>query len=326
MNLHGATRLFGLLALVASIGTQFAIAEDPVDTTLPAYRRTEPVKGKLTLAGSNTMSQVAATWGNQFHHLYPEAEIEIQVKGAVNSISSVMDGTADIGMLSRSIEESEVRAFHAKFGYVPTILTPALEPQAIYVHKDNPIESLSLSQLDAIFSTTLKRGEKQTAKTWGELGLTGMWATVPIHAHGRSNTTGSQVFFQSAVMGGGEFRQDMVSHASNLELISALTQDIAGIGFTGSTFENPDVKTVPITWRTGEQPIDVQNSAYPLTRRLQLIVNKNPQQPLSPLQMEFIKYVFSQSGQQDVVINGFLPIPSGVAHIALEAVGEKTLN
>ena len=179
MKFHGMKCLLSLTALVAVMATQISVAEEAVDPALRIYSRTDAVKGKLTLIGSNTMSQVGAVWGSSFQRLYPDVEIDIQVKGSANAVGSVIDGSADIGLLSRSIHEDEVRAFHGKFGYVPTILTPVLEPQAIYVHKDNPIKSLSLSQLDAIFSKSLKRGAAKTAMTWGDVGVTGKWASAP---------------------------------------------------------------------------------------------------------------------------------------------------
>ncbi len=315
-----------LLTTVSNSMGETPVAQSPVDPTLNSYGRVSGVKGKLTLIGSNSMSNVAAIWGESFRRMYPDVEIDIQVKSSENAVGSVIDGSANFGLLSRTIEEDEVKAFHSKFGYVPTILTPVLEPQGIFVHKDNPVKSLSLSQLDAIFSTSLKRGETKTARTWGDVGVEGEWAKVAILPQGRSATTGSQVFFQSAILGGGDFRPDMTSNESNPELIEAIAKDARSIGFAGSTFDNPDVKLVPISWRTGEAPVDVYNTAYPLVRRLQLVVNHNPKTPLNPLQMEFIKYVFSKSGQQDVVVSGFLPIPAGAANISLQAVGEKQLN
>lgn len=329
MKLHGANALLSLAVFLTTATSTFGqtpMAGHSVDPTLPTYERVERLQGQLTLTGSSTMSHVAATWGDSFRRMYPDVQINIKVEGAVNAVDSVINGTSGIGLLSRNIEEDEVRKFYAKFGYVPTVLTPALEPQGIFVQKSNPIESLSLSQLDAIFSTSLKRGESKSATTWGELGLKGEWAKMPIAPQGRLAATGSQVFFQAAIMGGGDFRPDMVDHASNPELIAAIAKDPRSIGFAGSTFDNPDVKLVPISWKTGEQAVDVYNSAYPLVRRLQLVVNNNPQGKLDPLQMEFLKYVFSQNGQRDVVIGGFLPVPSGAANIALQAIGEKTLN
>lgn len=329
MKLHGAKALLSLAVVLSTVTMamgQTPMAQNSVDPTLPVYERAGELKGELNFTGSNTMSQVAATWGDNFRRIYPDVKINIRIAGSANAVGSVVDQTADIGLLSRSISEAEVRGFHGKFGYVPTVLTPVLEPQGIFVHKDNPVKSLSLSQLDAIFSTSLKRGEKKTARTWGDVGVTGKWATVAIAPQGRSETTGSQVFFNSAILGDGAFRPEMVSHESNPHLIAAIGKDARSIGFAGSTFDNPDVKLVPISWRTGEPAVDVHSSSYPLVRRLQLVVNNNPQKPLSPLQAEFIKYVFSRSGQRDVVISGFLPVPSGAANIALQAIGEKTLN
>lgn len=329
MKLLKAKTLLSMAVLLTTASTMLAEApetQSAVDPALQPYERVQGLSGKITLIGSNTMSQVGATWGDGFRRLHPDVEVEIQVKGSANAVGSVIDGSASFGLLSRNINEAEVRAFHAKFGYVPTILTPVLEPQGIFVHKDNPVKSLSLAQLDAIFSTSLKRGEKKTAKTWGDLGVKGEWAKVPVVARGRGATTGSQVFFQSAILGGGDFRPDMASHDSNPDLISAIGKDHQSIGFAGSTFDNPEVKLVPVAWQTGETAVDVSNSAYPLVRRLQLVVNNNPKAKLNSLQMEFIKYVFSKSGQQDVVIGGFLPVPAGAAHVALEAIGGKTLN
>lgn len=329
MKLHGAKALLSVAVVLSTVSMavgQTPMAQNSVDPTLPVYERAGDLKGELTFAGSNTMSQVASTWGEHFRRIYPDVQINIQIVGSTNAVDSVVNQTSDMGLLSRSITEGEVRGFYNKFGYVPTVLTPVLEPQGIFVHKDNPVESLSLSQLDAIFSTTLKRGEKKTARTWGDVGVTGKWASVAILPQGRSETTGSQVFFNSAILGDGEFRPDMVSHESNPLMIEAISKDPRSIGFTGSTFDSPDVKLVPISWKTGEPAVDVHSSSYPLVRRLQLVVNNNPKQPLSPLQAEFIKYVFSRSGQRDVVISGFLPVPSGAANIALQAIGEKTLN
>lgn len=329
MKLHQASTMltWAVLLMTANVCSgQTPTMQNSVDPTLPAYERTETLKGQLTLTGSNTMSQIAGTWGDSFRRLYPDVQINIQVEGAVNAVDSVIDGSANIGLLSRSIEEKEVRAFYNKFGYVPTILTPALEPQGIFVHKDNPVQSLSLSQLDAIFSTSLKRGESKTARTWGDVGVKGEWASVPIAPQGRLADTGSQVFFQSAIMGDGNFRPDMVAHKSNPELIEAIAKIQGSVGFAGSTFGTPDVKLVPVSWRTGEVAVDVHNSAYPLVRRLHLVVNNNPNGKLDKVQMEFLKYVFSSGGQRDVVIGGFTPVPSGAATIALQALGEKTLN
>jgi phosphate transport system substrate-binding protein len=321
MRLHGAYSFsfFGAVLLTAVT----AWAQTPVDPALSAFQPGEGLSGKITLTGSDTMAQIAATWGDSFRKYHPDVEFDIQVKGSRDAIVAVQDGQATFGLLSRQVTQEEVQEFHDKYGYLPTVLTPALEPLAVMVHKDNPIESLTLAQLDAAFSQSLKRGAAKTATTWGDLGLTGKWANVPVVCQVRGSDTGSQLFFQAVILGGGEFRNDVIAHKSNLELERAIAQDPRSIGFAGSSYLAPEVKAVPLAWKAGEEPINIHASGYPLIRPLQLVVNNPPEGKgqISNLEREFIKFVFSRNGQQDVVIGGFLPIPARAAQMALDATG-----
>ncbi|MEZ5941239.1 MAG: PstS family phosphate ABC transporter substrate-binding protein [Planctomycetaceae bacterium] len=314
-----------LVALVAIAGV--ANGQGAIDPNLNPYRvPSQPVSGKIKLVGSLTMAELGAVWADNFRKLNPGVEVEIEVKGAVNAVSSVIDGEASFGMMSRTITDEEVQAFQQKFGYPPTVLTPSLEPLAIYVHKDNPIESLTLAQVDQIYSASLKRGAKATAKTWGDVGVTGEWATTSIIPLGRSSTTGSQVFMQQAVLGGGDFRSDLAAAPNNLDLVQAIGKNKGAIGFAGSTYLIPEVKAVPIAWREGDQAFSIHTAGYPLVRPLQLVINHPPGKQLTPEQREFLTYIFSQQGQQAVVIGGFLSVPSRPAQIALDAVGIHSVN
>jgi phosphate transport system substrate-binding protein len=326
MKLQAFKSLLGCAVVLTAASVALGEAPSPIDPSLPVYPRVEGLKGKLSLVGSNTMSQLAAIWGTTFRQMYPEVEIDVQVKGAANAVASVVNGEANFGLLSRTITEEEVKSFHDKYGYLPTVLTPSLEPIAVYVNKTNPIESLTLAQLDAIYSTTLKRGAPRPAQTWGDLGVAGEWASKPIACQTRNDNTGSQVFFQAAVMGGGDFRPDVTRNAKNSDLIKSIGSNPGAIGFAGSLYETPDVKVLPVSWREGEAAIGPHEMNYPLVRPLQIVVNKPPQTPLTELEQEFIKFVFSKRGQQDVIIGGFVPIPSRPAQIALDAVGLSTLN
>ena len=310
------------------MGTSYALAESPapVDPALPVYQRGAPLKGTIELVGSNTMSNIAAVWAEGFRKLYPEVEFNIQVRGSVNAVPAVTSGEATFGLLSRTLNEGEVKAFYEKFGYLPTVLTPAFEPVAIFVHKDNPIQSLSLSQLDAVYSAKPQLGEKKTIMTWGELGATGRWANAPIVCQGRSNTTGSQVYLQTAILRGAPFRDGVVENGSNLDLIKSIVADPRSIGFAGASFTRPEIKALELSYRTGDPAIAVDTAGYPLVRHLQLVVNRSQQQELPAVQSEFLKYVFSGRGQRDVLISGFTPVPSRAAQIALDAIGEASLQ
>ena len=322
----GASTLATVLALWTAASTAFGqgVALDP---NLPVYRPVnQTLQGELKLAGSNTMSHVAAVWASGFRQYYPEVKISIKVDGSREAVHAVASGAAHLGLLSRSITAEEVAAFQQQLQHPPQVLTPCLERMAIYVHKDNPIKGLTLQQIDAVFGTECKRGAKEPIRTWGQLGFPGAWATQPVTAQGRKDDTGSQVYFQESVLLGGKYREDVTGHPDNLELLNAIVADPRSIGFAGICFDNPKVRTVPVAI-SAQGPFVAINSpeadagAYPLVRPLQLVVNHDPAKGQPALQAEFIKYVFSQLGQEDVIKSGFQAIPSQPANIALDAVG-----
>lgn len=327
MKFHGMTFLAGLvLALSTGPASAQTPAQHPVDPGLPVYPRVEGLKGTLDLTGSYTMAQLGAVWADSFKAMYPDVEIKINPAGSKYAVDSVIKGEASFGLLSRSITEAEVKAFHDKLGYLPTVVTPAVEPIAVYVHKDNPLQALTLTQVDAIFSKSLKRGAPKTATTWGELGATGQWANLPIVCEIRRDETGSQVFFQAAILGGGEFRDDAKEHISNLELVKAIGSNPGAIGFGGASFVSPEIKAIALKWRDEDPAFGLNDAGYPLVRPLQIVINRAPNAKLNDVQREFLKFIFSQKGQQDVVIGGQVPVHARAAQIALDAVDLRILN
>jgi hypothetical protein len=122
------------------------MAEEYLDPQLPVYRPVDKLEGKISLIGSDTMSQVVVVWKDSFKKFYPNVEVTIAVKGATNAIPSVMKGEATIGMLSREATHEEIEAFTTEKKYAPKLLVPSLERIGVYVSECNPIESLTLAQ------------------------------------------------------------------------------------------------------------------------------------------------------------------------------------
>jgi len=317
--------VFSVILLQATVIANDAPPEQ-LDPNLPIYRPLQRIEGELKLGGSNTMSHVASVWADSFKQFYPEVKISIDIFGSRKAVASVKSGETNIGLLSRSLRRDEGSDFANALGYPPTVLTPCLERAAIFVHKDNPIRGLTFAQVDAIYSSTRNRGAPQAIRTWGELGVRGALASQRVTAHGRGSDTGSQVFFQEAIMLGGQMRKDLKSHKSNFEMLKALASDPTGIAFGGMSFASPAVRAVPLAFAEGQPFVAVDSAEadhghYPLVRRLQLVVNRNPKQKLSTLEQEFIKYAFSRQGQEDVVKAGFQAIAAPPARVALEAIG-----
>lgn len=320
----GAFSLTATFVLWTSAST--VLAQAALDANLPVYRPVNSLQGELKLCGSNTMSHVATVWASGFRQFYPDVKVTIEINGSREAVTSVASGHAHIGLLSRAIDQEEIDLFQKAKSHPPQVLTPCLERMAIYVHKDNPIRGLTVQQLDAIFSTTCKRGAEKPIRTWGQLNFPGAWATQPVVAQGRKDDTGSQVFFQDSILLGGAYRDDLKNYPDNMELLKAIAADPRSVGFAGLSYDNPNVRTVPIAV-AAEGPfvaIDSEQAdagQYPLMRPLQLVVNHDPKQGLPAVQAEFLKYVFSRLGQEDVVKSGFQAIPARPANIALDAVG-----
>ncbi len=327
--MHLLAKTIGALSLFLAIGglTTAATAELPLlDPNLPYYRPVEKLSGELKLGGSNTMSHVATVWIASFNKFYPEVKISVGVNGSKTAAENVQKGDTHLGLLSRTITPEEVASFEKEFGYAPTVLTPCLERTAIYVNKQNPIQGLTLAQLDAIFGSECKRGAKAPCRSWGQLGLTGKFAKLPVTLHGRTMDTGSQVFLQEALLLGSPLRDDIVSHVSNIEIVEAVAKDEGAVGFGGLSYATGEVKPVPLALADGQDFVAIDSpeadqGMYPLVRRLQLVVKHDPKKEMNPVEKEFIRYVFSRLGQEDVVKAGFQAIPAQPAHVALDAVG-----
>ena len=131
--------------------------------------------GNLGSIGSDTLNNLMTYWAEGFKKKYPNVNIQIEGKGSSTAPPALIAGTAQLGPMSREMKGSEIEEFEKKHGYKPTRIGVALDSLAVFVNKDNPIKSLSLDKVDAIFSKTHKRGGADVT-TWGQLGVTGKLA------------------------------------------------------------------------------------------------------------------------------------------------------
>ncbi|HQR43461.1 MAG TPA: substrate-binding domain-containing protein, partial [Gemmatales bacterium] len=191
-----------LLGLTCSIHAQVSL-----DPTLPEYvKATTGISGTIKSIGSDTMHNLMSLWGEEFRKNYPNVRIEIESKGSGTAPPALIAGTAQFGPMSRPMKDKELDDFKKKFGYPPTAIPTSIDVLAVYVHKDNPLKSMSLDQVDAIFSKTRKKGNKTDIVTWGDLGLTGEWADKQISLYGRNAASGTYGYFKEHALANGAFK------------------------------------------------------------------------------------------------------------------------
>lgn len=316
-------------ALTAAAGAfigSMAVGDVAVDAGLPDYKPVEGVSGTIKSIGSDTMNNLMALWGEGFKKMYPNVQIEIEGKGSSTAPPALIGGTAQFGPMSREMKSAEIDEFEKKFGYKPTALPTSIDMLAVYVNKDNPIKGLTLPQVDAIFSKNRAGGNAEDITSWGQVGLTGAWAKQPISLYGRNSASGTYGYFKEHALFKGDYKDSVKEQPGSSSVVQGVASDKFAIGYSGIGYKTADVIAVPISTDKGQDFVDATpenayTGEYPLARFLFLYVNAKPGAPLDPLRREFIKYVFSKQGQQDVVKDGYFPVPASIAAEALKSLG-----
>jgi phosphate transport system substrate-binding protein len=316
-------RRVAVFAITVALATQ---AQAAVDPALGAYNRVTGVSGNLTSVGSDTLANLMSLWAEAFQRVYPNVNVQIQAAGSSTAPPALTEGTASLGPMSRRMKDVELQAFEQKYGYKPTAIAVAIDALAVFVHKDNPVQGLTLKQLDAIFSSTRLCGAPADARRWGDLGVKGGLAAQPLQLFGRNSVSGTYGYFKEQALCKGDFKPNVNEQPGSASVVQAISSSLNGIGYSGVGYKTASIRTVPLARTEGgpyveDSEANAVDGSYPLARFLYVYVNKAPNQPLPPLEAEFIKLMLSQTGQQMVIRDGYIPLPASVVNTVLGGVG-----
>lgn len=317
------------VALLVSLNGTVQAQNLVVDPTLPDYvKSTAGVSGTVKSIGSDTMNNLMALWAEGFKKYYPNVRIEIEGKGSATGPPALINGTAQFAPMSRPMKDKEIDEFKKKFGYPPTGIPTSIDMLAVYVHKDNPLKSLTFEQIDAIFSKTRKKGGKTDIKTWGDLGLSGEWADKQISMYGRNAASGTYGYFKEHVLSNGDFKDSVKEQPGSSAVVQAVASDKYAIGYSGIGYKTADVRAVPLSAKPDGTPVEAKpeyalDGTYPLARILFVYINKNPNSDLDVLRGEFVKFLLSKQGQEVVIKDGYIPLPNELAKTGREGAGLK---
>ncbi len=315
-----------VLTAVVSFGLATARSQE-VDPALKPYQKAAgEVAGSLKCVGSDTMNNLVALWAEGFKKVYPSVREGIEGKGSASAPPALAEGTCSFGPMSRDWKPSEIDAFKEKHGYPPTVVPVALDMLAVFVHRDNPLKSLTLQQVDAIFSKNRTGGGKADIRTWGDLGLEGEWKDKPISLYGRNASSGTYGYFKEFALFKGDFKPTVKEQPGSSAVVQAITSDKFAIGYSGIGYKTADVRALPLAAQPDAAAVEplaanAYSGDYPLARFLYLSVNRKPSAPLDPLRREFLRYVLSATGQGDVKKDGYLPLPAAVVEQAVKDAG-----
>jgi len=326
MQLKKIVSALGFVAATAFVAPAAMAQAVQVDPALPNYTKASGVSGNFTSVGSDTLNNLMTLWAETYKRNYPNVNIQIQGAGSATAPPALIEGAANFGPMSRVMNAKEIEAFEKKFGYKPTAVPAAIDALAVYVNKDNPIKGLSLQQVDAIMSATRKCAAPADITNWGEVGMTGDWASRPIALYGRNSVSGTYGYFKEIALCKGDFKRNVAEQPGSASVVQSVTGQIGAIGYSGIGYKTSGVRALPLSKKTGEPFVEADakhaiDGTYPLARVLYFYVNKRPNQPLAPLEREFVKLVLSKQGQEVVIKDGFVPLPAALAAKALKDMG-----
>lgn len=304
---------FASAAVAATVFGVSARQVIKVDPAIPGYQKASGVSGNVSSIGSDSMNNLMTLWAETYRKYYPNVKVQVEGKGSSTAPPALIAGTAQFGPMSRTMRSTEIDQFEQRYRYKPTEIRTSYDALAVYVHRDNPIKQLSLAQVEAVFGKSRRRGFKQNVTTWGQLGLTGDWASRPIGLYGRNSASGTYGFFKEHVLKNGDYKDTVKEQPGSASVVQGITEDRYAIGYSGSGYRTSGVRAVPLA-ETDAGPFyegtyeEVTSGKYPLSRFLYVYLNKAPGKPLDPLQHEFLKLILSKEGQEVVVKDGYMPL------------------
>ncbi len=254
----------------------------------------------ITVKGSDTMVILAQKWAEVYMSTHPDVKIQVTGGGTGTGFAALQNQQTDLCNASRKIRPKEIETCIKAFGRRPTEYRVALDGLSVYVHADNPIEELSIEQLEAIFTGKIRN--------WKEVG----GPDAPIILYSRENNSGTYEFFKEHVLQG----RDFAAHAQTMPGTAAVLQAVSrarhGIGYGGAAY-GVGAKHLRIRKTAADPAIEpteenVVNGTYPISRYLYIYVN--PALDKGPV-ADYLKWIRSDAGQAVVTEVGYYPLPRG---------------
>tara|TARA_R100001377_G_scaffold73795_1_gene49917 strand:+ start:442 stop:1458 length:1017 start_codon:yes stop_codon:yes gene_type:complete len=323
--LIGETMSLKKVISIISLSSMVSLSAFALDDNLPEYKKVSGISGNVSSVGSDTLANMMTFWAEDFKRTYPNVNVQIQAAGSSTAPPALTEATSNLGPMSRKMKMREIEAFQKRYGYKPTRVRVAIDALAVFVHKDNPLEGLTIAQVDAVFSNNRKCGADKNVDRWGDLGLSGAWTGKDVQLYGRNSVSGTYGYFKKKALCKGDFKNSVNEQPGSASVVQSVSASLNGIGYSGIGYRTSGVRALPLA-KKGQVFIEANmdnaiSGKYPLSRYLYVYVNKHPNKALPPMEAEFLKMILSKTGQAIVEKDGYIPLPSKVVAKEFKKLG-----
>jgi len=254
--------------------------------------------------GSDSLVNVAQAWAEAYQEVDQGVVVAVSGGGSGTGIASLINGTADIANTSRAMSAKEIDLAR-KSGQTPLQHVVGHDALAVFVHKDNPIDLMTLAQVAEIY------GENGTTSSWSDLGVEApACKDQTIILVGRQNNSGTYAYFSQAVLGKDrEPRLGTLDLHGSKDVVDLVGDTPCAIGYSGVAYATDHVKMVCIAFEEGAPCVEpsvasASDGSYPISRPLFMYTNGEPQGPIKA----FISWVLSETGQCILLGKGYAPV------------------
>ena len=252
--------------------------------------------------GSDTLVNVAQAWAEEYSKVNASCAVAVTGGGSGTGISAMINGTVDIANSSRAMKEKEMEMAVAN-GINPVEHTVGYDALAVYVHKDNPITSITIEQLAAIY------GEHGAATKWSDIGITMPSGKDEIVRVSRQNNSGTYAYFREAVLGRtGNYKLGSLDMHGSKDVVDLVEKTPGAIGYSGLAYATDHLKLVPVATGDGEAVAPTVETAidrtYPIARPLLMYTAGEPTGAVK----EYLDWILSDTGQQIILKKGYASV------------------
>jgi phosphate transport system substrate-binding protein len=270
---------------------------------------TEPA-AKVTIQnkGSDTMVNLAQAWAEEYKKAAPDVSVEVSGGGSGVGIAALTKGTIDIANASRNMKPEEIAEAKKNTGKEPKEIVVGYDGLAIYVHKDNPLNEITLDQIAQIYA------EGGKISKWSELGV-----TIPGNSSddivrvSRQSNSGTYEFLREHVLNKKDFKLGSRDMNGSKEVVELVASTPTAIGYSGMGYATPGVKMLKVKKTAADPAFEPNNEntlskTYPIARTLQVYTLGEPQGAIK----NYIDWILSDAGQKVVAASGYVPLPAAM--------------